>query len=172
MSSGGMSGRFWNTPNMKVHCVQGSFWGAILRDSRIFFSKNALILLRCENSLNINIEASGIELDSFRVDFVLFQWNLCLNSVRVNDTLPVWFRSVNWQEIDFPFLWRPKKCKVSLRRGNQDWILPIKQPLLQFLGSMAKSMNISLSGYNTPFRISAISFFFNKKFDFLFEVKN
>ena len=29
---------------------QGSFWGAILRDSRIFFSKIALISLGCENS--------------------------------------------------------------------------------------------------------------------------
>ena len=113
--------------------MQGSFWGAILRDSRIFFSKIALILLQCENSRNIDIEASGIELDSFRVDFVLFQWNLRLNSVWVNDTLPVWFRSVNWQEIDFLFLWRPKKFKVSRRRGNQDWILQVKQPLLQLL---------------------------------------
>ena len=52
---------------------QGSFWGAILRDSRIFFSKIALILLRCENSRNIDVEATGIELVSLRVDFVLFQ---------------------------------------------------------------------------------------------------
>ena len=109
---------------------QGSFWGAILQDSPIFFCIIALILLQCKNSRNINIEASRIELDSFRVDFVLFQWNLRLGSVWVNGTLPVWFRSVNWQDIDFLFLWRPKKFKVSLRRDNQDSILPMKQPLL------------------------------------------
>ena len=65
---------------------QGSFWGAILWDSRIFFSKIALILLQCENSRNIDVEATGYELDSLRVDFVLFQWNLCHDSVWVNDT--------------------------------------------------------------------------------------
>ena len=65
---------------------QGSFWGAILRDSRIFFFKIALILLRCENSRNTDVEATGIELGSLRVDFVLFQWNLRRNSVWVNDT--------------------------------------------------------------------------------------
>ena len=63
---------------LKMLFWQGSFWGAILRDSRIFFSKIAFILLLWENSRNIDIEASGIELDSFRVDFVLF---LRLNSV-------------------------------------------------------------------------------------------
>ena len=73
----------WKVPNM-----QGSFWGAILRDSRIFFSKIALILFWCENSRNMDMEATGIELVSFQVDFVFFQWDLRGDSVWVNDTLP------------------------------------------------------------------------------------
>ena len=91
---------------------QGSFWGAILRDSRIFFSKIAFSLLRCENSRNIDMEATGIELDSFRVDFASFQWNLSHDSVWVK---PFWFRSVNWHKIDFIFLWRPtiSKCPIG-----------------------------------------------------------
>ena len=91
---------------IRNYVYQGSFWGAILRDSLIFLSKIALISLRCENSRNIDMEATRIELVSFRVDFVLFQWNLRHNSVWVNDTLLCWFSSVNWHKINFVFLWK------------------------------------------------------------------
>ena len=86
-------------------CYQGSFWGAILRDSRIFFSKIALILLRCENSSNIDIEATGIELGSLRVVFVLFQWNLRHDSVWVNDTFAflIQFSKLTRDRLRFPF---------------------------------------------------------------------
>ena len=115
----------------KIFQWQGSFWGAILRDSRIFFSKIALILLRCENSRNIDVEATGIELGSMRVDLVLFQWNLRHDSVWVNDTFAF---LVHFSELTRDRLrassylcLRRKDFKEFRRWSTHGWILPIKQ---------------------------------------------